>query len=117
MASKKTNKMTETQAWKYLAELWKSPKTCKYTGNSEATVSPSEGGFSSYGLCSCVCFMEFEMISHKTRNSMLQAINTTCACGGYKWPLTAAGAKKRVAFCLKMAKRTKRKKHANPRSR
>ena len=108
--------LTESQAWKYLAKVWKNVQE-----DGRSKVYTTDEFRRSYGLCYSIVMMSINhLISEEAAKKLIhktQSLSAPPGLEGYKWPLTASGAKKRVAFCLKMAKRTKRKKHANPRSR
>ena len=106
--NKKTaNRMTETQAWKYLAELWKSPTQLR------TLVVVYLRGLPSIGLCSCIDSLQyFNEITESVHQSMDKEIHKlpNKHRSFYKWETTKKGAKQRSKFCLKMAKKTKTKK-------
>ena len=97
--------MTEVAAWRYLAKRWDAAVT--RTG-SEAVF----GYGRHFGICSCVTFLGIEdKINGLCHQTMRERMDThrpkRKRNREYWWPWTAAGAKKRAAFCRKMAELAK----------
>ena len=92
-------KMSEREAWLYLAECWDKAKIgengyplCAKIGND--------------GLCPSIETMYFDMdaIGQDAYQSMLSKIPDRRPHSiAYVWPLTMAGAKQRADFCRRMA--------------
>ena len=99
--------LTESQAWEWIAKKWKSPKKVGKVRYIEVT----DGYTQSYGICGIIReLFRLRLISIDLKDKMSSVIYELPCKSSYKWPLTAAGAKKRVAFCLMMAKKTGDKK-------
>ena len=102
-----TRRMSERAAWLWLAKRWEKAKTCNCQHDcGMPIVVVSNAQYS--GLCGCVVRMcQTNKIDGATAGTMLRKI---AECGiGFIWPLTAAGARARVRFCLKQAAKLERK--------
>lgn len=102
--------MTEKEAWLYLAKKW----------DEESYLGDTCEGFSAYvvikdfrrpGLCHCLRGVRIEkFISQEMYSEMKRKLDSHGPekkygdTFQYRWPLTMTGAKKRAAFCRRMAK-------------
>lgn len=98
--------MTEKQAWSYLADRWGKAKPDK-DGEPGSMIN----GVHDYCLChSVMTMLAYEMITHSMQMDMSSSISATVdPYNGWPYmaPLTKAGAKRRAAFCRRMAKACK----------
>ena len=96
--------MTERQAWLYLAKRW--DKAFLSDGYTVTNVCDD----CTHGLCQSLCHLEDEgEIDSNTRLEMSSKIPKSADFAPYVWPMTIAGAKKRAAFCRRMAAKCKPK--------
>ena len=101
-------RMSESEAWAWLAKKWDNPVEGVIVSiELDVYCEPA-------GLCPCIDWLFYEdMISEDTHYSMHAKIpknpigNVEPFGMCFRWPPTMAGAKKRAAFCRKMAAKTK----------
>lgn len=105
MATSKRKKLTQREAWEYLARKWKRAKDIWGDGHRVEIFDHHPRG-----LCSSINQMaESGKIDHETQRKMLGRVDRHgCKhghqAGAYLWHRNADGAKRRVAFCLKHAR-------------
>lgn len=98
----KSKLMTERAAWLYLARCWDAAVPDKYFGRAALI-----GNYRADGICYSICALNwFEKVAQagKRRMDKMMAENRPKDTPHtFWWPRTVAGAKKRAAFCRKMA--------------
>jgi hypothetical protein len=102
--TKKPRKLTEREAWLYLAGAW---GRVAYV-NFDAWAAKVAGS-SCFGLCASIaCLAHAGKVTDTTRRLMMKRIDDEhgkCGTrrGGYLWSLSESSAEARVSFCLRMA--------------
>lgn len=98
--------MTESEAWKWLADLWETATLNPVFGFYEVLINK----FSYLGLCPCITHLEncFQ-IEVKTSIYMIRKLDELPNLfSQYKWsPWTAEGKQQRINFCLEQHVKTK----------
>lgn len=106
-------KLTESQAWKYLADAFTEENRKLF---SCEIVYVSIGRFASACICAAIDYMYFQdMISKPVTEAMEERMKVKMRevhgeMGDYFFPRTLAGLKKRSALCLEFSKLTAMKK-------
>jgi len=108
--------MTESEAWEWLANLWKTAHRARPTTTDVVVWTPSSGGNTTtyFGLCSCIRYGLTGLVSVDVAISMDARIGEEgkrlrIDKDDYFWPTNEQGAKARVEFCERMAEATKPK--------
>lgn len=104
--------MTEHEAWKWLADLWRTARPINDSSTDSFVGVQAPGRtFPFLGLCSCIDYLwdrdkiTYDRCVRMTARVLAQR-QGECSADGYNWPRDAAGAIARVEFCERMAKET-----------
>lgn len=98
--------MSEREAWLLLAKLWRSANV-----DDEGDVYAYHHPDVEWGLCDSICNLFYRgEIDERTKASMKRQIPSKRLPSNYAWPLTVAGARARVRFCVLQARLLKPKK-------
>lgn len=105
--------ISQSAAWTLLAQTWKNPIPALGNGfvpSVKCIVSFNNDTFA--GLCDCIRkLFTTGQIRESIKDRMLDAIfEQKDDFGCFRWSTDYKGAKQRVRFCQKMARKTKRKK-------
>lgn len=101
-------KMTESQAWAFLAKLW-AKKNHFFDGDGDVFVQLDGDKGQRHGICDCIGKLnDMGRLTVRTECKMRDRIGDHPAyeLGEFVWPLTTSGARSRAAFCRRMAKAT-----------